>query len=62
MEEIGTGTGRRRSKAWVYYSLLTLGSLAAVFAGHASMLVGVVLFGLYARYLYRGGRFVIWFW
>jgi hypothetical protein len=62
MEEIGAVKGRKRSRAWVYYSLLTLGSLAATVAGHVAMLVGVLLFGLYARYLHRGGRFVIWFW
>jgi hypothetical protein len=61
MEEIGART-RRRSKAWAYYALLALGSLIGALAGHISFLVGVVLFGLYAHYLYRGGRFVIWFW
>jgi hypothetical protein len=51
-----------RSKAWVYYSVLTVLSFIAVCTGQLVGLVGMVLFGLYARYLYRGGRVVIWFW
>ena len=53
---------RRRSKAWVYYALLTFGSFLAVCNGATIGLVGMLLFGLYAVYLYRGGHFVIWFW
>lgn len=56
------GRSRSRSKAWVYYSILTLLSLVALFGGHAVGLAGIALFGTYATYLYRGGRFVVWFW
>jgi hypothetical protein len=52
---------RKRSKAWVYYTLLAVGSLIAAFS-HPIGLLGLVLFGLYAWYLYRGGQFVLWFW
>lgn len=51
-----------RSRAWLYYTLLAIGSFLAVCTGHLIGLVGVLLFGLYARYLYQGGRVVIWFW
>lgn len=53
---------RRRSKAWVYYALLTILSLIALCAGQIAGLAGMAIFGLYAVYLYRGGRIVIWFW
>lgn len=53
---------RRRSKAWVYYSILALLSFIAVCTGQLAGLAGMALFGLYARYLYRGGRIVVWFW
>ena len=51
-----------RSKAWIYYSILAGASFIAVCAGQFLGLLGMVLFGLYARYLYGGGRVVIWFW
>ena len=51
-----------RSKAWVYYAILAFLGLIAVCTGQLVGLVGMLLFGLYARYLYRGGRVVIWFW
>lgn len=55
--------GRKsRSKAWIYYSVLSGLSFIAVFTGQIAGLAGTALFGLYAIYLYRGGRFVIWFW
>jgi hypothetical protein len=58
-----TTPGRaQRSKAWVYYALLTMASLIAVCTGQVMGLVGMALFGLYALYLYNGGRVVIWFW
>jgi hypothetical protein len=53
---------RQRSKAWIHYSIFALLSLATVFTGHIAGLAGTALFGLYARYLYRGGRVVIWIW
>lgn len=57
-----SGTSKRRSRAWIYYSILALLSFAAVFLGQVGGLIGTVLFGCYAVYLYRGGRFVLWFW
>lgn len=57
-----TSERRRRSKAWVYYSILAFLSFVALCTGQVAGLAGTVLFGLYAAYLYRGGRFVIWFW
>lgn len=57
-----TDTARRRSKAWVYYTIIACLSLIGTFAGKPVGLVGFALCGLYARYLYRGGRVVIWIW
>lgn len=57
-----TSEARPRSKAWVYYSILSGLSFVAVCTGVIAGLAGTVLFGLYAVYLYRGGRVVIWFW
>jgi hypothetical protein len=54
--------GRRRSKAWIYYTVLAGGSLIELCAGHIAGMAGMALFGLYARYLYRGGRIVLWIW
>ena len=51
-----------RSKAWIYYAILAILSLFSVFAGHAVGLVGVLLFGGYSTYIYRGGRIIFWFW
>ncbi len=51
-----------RSKAWGYYAVLAVGSFITLCGGHFAGLVGMVLFGLYARYIYRGGQVVIWFW
>jgi hypothetical protein len=56
------GTARKRSKAWIYYLILAVGSLIAVCTGQVIGLLGMALFGWYSRYLYRGGRVVIWFW
>ena len=58
----GPGTVRRRSKAWVYYLILAVLSLIALCTGQVIGLLGMALFGAYSRYLYRGGRVVIWFW
>jgi hypothetical protein len=53
----------RRSVAWIYYAVLAAMSLiVAVSTGAPGTIVGTVLFGLYATYLYRGGSVVIWFW
>jgi hypothetical protein len=52
----------RRSKAWIYYLVLALISLTTVFAGKPIGLLGMAAFGFYSRYLFRGGRFVLWIW
>ena len=55
--------GRRRSVAWVYYTILAvLGPIFTISQGHPSGLVVTALCGAYATYLFRGGRFVIWIW
>ncbi len=57
-------TPRSRSKAWLLYTALAAGALLAVFwqpgvgTKFTALLVAGLL-GLYARYLYRGGRLVI---
>jgi len=56
------GPSRARSKAWIYYLILAICSLLAAFAGKPIGLLGTLLFGAYAYYLYQGGRVVIWFW
>jgi hypothetical protein len=60
----GWATNRHvlRSKAWIYYAVLTVAAVIAAAAGRPVTLRGGVLFGAYSVYLYRGGRFVIWFW
>jgi hypothetical protein len=53
---------RKRSVAWIYYSILTVVFLYAGVAVSPGGFVLAVLLALYARYLYRGGRVVVWFW
>lgn len=53
---------KRRSKAWVYYTILALASFVLLCTGQVAGLAGMALFGLYAAYLYRGGKIVFWFW
>ncbi len=53
---------RRRSKAWVYYAVLAVLFLFAVPSTHGASLIATALCGLYAAYIYRGGRIVLWFW
>lgn len=53
---------RRRSKAWVYYAILAVLSLFLIPSIGFTMVLGAMLFGLYATYLFRGGRFVVWIW
>jgi hypothetical protein len=62
--EISTGQRRRkRSAAWIYYAILSiLCVIAAIGSSEYVALIGTALFGLYAFYLFRGGRIVIWFW
>ncbi|HEY5197582.1 MAG TPA: hypothetical protein VIJ51_11220 [Solirubrobacteraceae bacterium] len=52
---------RRRSVAWVYYLVLAVFSVITAPA-HPAALVVAVLCGLYSRYLYNGGRVVVWIW
>lgn len=56
-----TPAGQRRSAAWIYYALIALGGLILGFQHPAFLLVAAIA-GLYSTYLFRGGRFVIWFW
>ena len=57
-----TAPTRRRSKAWVYYTLLAFAGFVTTCAGHPVAILGTAIFAAYAVYLYRGGRFVVWFW
>jgi hypothetical protein len=56
-----TATGQRRSAAWIYYAVIAVGALILGFQHPAFLLVAIIA-GLYSTYLFRGGRFVIWFW
>ena len=56
-----TPAGHRRSVAWIYYALIAVGGLILGLHHPAFLLVAFVA-GLYSTYLFRGGRFVIWFW
>lgn len=55
-----TTDGRPRSVAWVFYTVLAVCALIAGF-GHPAMFLGAIGLGAYAWYLFRGGRFVVWF-
>lgn len=46
--------------AWVFYAFLAAASMVAAFSNPIGLL-GLVLFASYATYLFRGGRFVLWF-
>jgi hypothetical protein len=56
---------RRRSLAWIFYAvfagLVAVGSLLKPDASTVLRLAAAVGIAMYARYLYRGGRVVIWF-
>lgn len=56
-----TAAGQRRSAAWMYYALIAVGALILTFQHPVFLLVAIGA-GLYSTYLFRGGRFVIWFW
>lgn len=56
-----TTTRPRRSIAWLYYAILAVVALIAG-VGQPALLVAALPFGAYSRYLYRGGRIVIWLW
>ena len=54
---------RKRSVAWVYYSVITL--ILAVASIKTGAYGGLALAGataLYAGYIFRGGRWVLWIW
>ena len=59
-----TSDGRPRSLAWVFYAILSgLGALALLsHPTEPGLWVLVALLALYTRYLYRGGRWVVFFW
>jgi|GEM_PF-2996090 len=66
-QEIGQGSTATRAKkrstlAALFYTVLAIGSFVAVVTGTPAGLIGMVLFGLYSAYLWRGGRVVIFFW
>jgi hypothetical protein len=52
----------RRSKAWIYYAVLSTIALVAIPSTGWQALPAAALCGLYSAYLFRGGRIVIWFW
>ena len=52
---------RVRSRAWVYYTVIAVGATVFGFSHPALLLIAAVA-GIYAAYLYRGGRFVLWIW
>jgi hypothetical protein len=51
----------RRSIAWLYYAILTILAVLGAFSNPVMLIVAAPC-ALYSRYLYRGGRFVVWFW
>jgi hypothetical protein len=54
---------RKRSIAWLYYTVLAAVAVAAaVNTGNAQWLLASLGCGAYATYLFRGGRFVLWIW
>jgi 4-hydroxybenzoate polyprenyltransferase len=52
---------RKRSLAWIYYTIIAIAGIVVAFTYPPTLLVSLVA-GAYAAYLYRGGRWVIWFW
>ncbi len=59
-----TRDGRDRSLAWIFYALLSLFGAIALLShlGVFSFWLAEALLLLYTRYLYRGGRWVVFFW
>jgi hypothetical protein len=53
---------RRRSIAWLYYLFFAIVGVLAAPSSHGSTLLLTALAGPYSYYLFRGGRFVVWFW
>jgi hypothetical protein len=58
-----TRHGRPRSLAWIVYAVLSLLGAIALLSnlGEFSFWVAEALLVLYTRYLYRGGRWVVFF-
>jgi hypothetical protein len=52
---------RKRSIAWLFYAAICVACIVVAFQQPAA-LIGAAVTGLYAVYLWRGGRFVLWFW
>lgn len=61
METTHSSSERRRSKAWLFYLVLTVASLFAIGSAGPQILIGTAILAAYTIYLYRGGRFVIFF-
>lgn len=58
-------TAMRRRPHWIagtFYLLLAIGGVIAAANGKPAALLVTAVAGLYAVYLYRGGRVVVWFW
>jgi hypothetical protein len=56
---------RRRRPHWIagtFYLILAVGGIVVAAQGKPAALFATLLCGLYAAYLYRGGRIVVWFW
>ena len=58
-----TSDGRRRSLAWVFYAVLSLFGAIAVLSnpGVPGLWLGEAALVAYTRYLYRGGRWIVFF-
>lgn len=62
-ESLGsTQRERKRSVAWIYYTVIAALVLLTGVTVNANGLWVWLLPALYARYLYRGGRIVVWLW
>ncbi len=48
--------------AATFYTLMALLGIVGAIQGKPVTLIATVVAGLYAAYLWRGGRFVIWIW
>jgi hypothetical protein len=53
---------RKRSIAWIYYSIISVVAICIGFATDIRALLPGIIAAAYAVYLYRGGRFVLWIW
>lgn len=52
---------KKRSPAWLFWALLTVGALLAALSGTPWLALLALATGAYAVYLFRGGRIVVWF-